>query len=83
MFKIYKRLVHMTSKKALVINRYYQPLCYFRPAKTTTSIDKRAVEIPHEFSELQMTSPPQMLTEDIQLRVQMTTYQHMSNGLIH
>ena len=73
----------MTSKKALAINRYYRPLCYFGPAKTTTSIDKRPVEIPHELSELQMTSPPQMPTEDVQLRVQMTTYWHMSNGLIH
>ena len=83
MFRTYKRLVHMTSKKAVAINRYYQPLCYFQPAKTTTLIDKRPVEISHEPSELQMTSPPQTPTEDIQLGVQMTTYWHTNNGWIH
>ena len=82
-FRIYKRLVHTTLKKALVINRYYRPLCYFRPAKTTTLIDKRPVEIFHEPSELQMTSPPQTPIEDVQLRVQMTTYRHTNNGWIH
>ena len=70
-------------KKALAINRYYQPLCYFWPAKMTTLIDKRPVEISHELSELQMTSPPQTPTEDVQLGVQMTTYWHTSNGSIH
>ena len=49
----------------------------------TNSIDKRPVEIPYESSELQMTSPPQMPTEDIQLGVQMTTYRHTSSGWIH
>ena len=46
----------------------------------TTLIDKRPVEISHELSELQTTSSPQMPTEDVQLRVQMTTYRHMNNG---
>ena len=73
----------MTSKKALAINGYYRPLRYFRPAKTTASIDKRLVEISHEPSELQMTSPPQMPTEDVQLNLQMTTYRQTSNGWIH
>ena len=73
----------MTSEKALAINWYYQPLCYFRPAKMTTSNDKRLVEISYEPSELQMTSPPQTPTEDVQLNLQMTTYWQMSNGWIH
>ena len=46
----------------------------------TTLIDKCPVEISHELSELQMPSSPQMPTEDVQLRVQMTTYQHTNNG---
>ena len=73
----------MTSKNALVINRYFRPLLYFQPAKTTTSIDKRPVRICKEPSVLQMTSSPQMSTEDVQLDVEMTTYQRMSNGWIH
>ena len=73
----------MTSKKALAINGYYRPLHYFRLAKTTTLIDKHPVEISHELSELQMTSLPQTPTEDVQLRVQMTTYRHTSNSSIH
>ena len=73
----------MTSKNALAINWYYRPLCYFWTAKTTTFNDKHPVEISHELSDLQMTSPPQMPTEDVQLGVQMTTYWHTSNGLIH
>ena len=82
-FRIYKRLAHMTSKKALAINRSYRLLCYFRPVKTTTLIYKHPVEISHELSELQMTSLPQTPTEDVQLGVQMTTYRHTSNGSIH
>ena len=72
----------MTSKNALVINWYYRPLCYFRPAKTTTLNDKHPVETSHGPSELQTTSPPQTTTKDVQLGVQMTTYQHMNNGWI-
>ena len=83
MFRIYKWLVHMTSKKALAKNRYYQPLCYFRPAKMTTLIDKCPVRTLHELSELQTTSSPQMPIKDVQLRVQMTTYRHTNNGWIH
>ena len=49
----------------------------------TTLNDKRPVEISHEPSELQMTSPPQTPTKNVQLGVQTTTYQHMSNGSIH
>ena len=82
-FRIYKRLVHTTSKKALAKNRYYRPLCYFQPGKTTTLIDKRPVGILHELSELQMTSSPQMPIKDVQLQVQMTTYWHTNNGWIH
>ena len=72
----------MTSKNALAINWYYRPLCYFRPAKMTTLNDKRLVEISHGPSELQTTSSPQMTIEDVQLGVQMTTYQHTNNGWI-
>ena len=49
----------------------------------TTLIDKHPVKISHELLELQMTSSPQTPTEDVQLRVQMTTYQHTSNGSIN
>ena len=56
--------------------------CYFRPVKTTTLTDKRPVKIFHKFCELQTTSSPQMPIEDVQLRVQTTTYQHKSNDLI-
>ena len=73
----------MTSKKGLVINGYYRPLRYFWPAKMTTLIDKHPVGISHDPSELQMTSPPQTPTEDVQLGVQTTTYRHTSNGSIH
>ena len=73
----------MTSKKALAINRYYRPLRYFRLAKMTTSNDKCPVEISHEPSKLQMTSPPQTPTEDVQLGVQTTTYWQKNNGWIH
>ena len=83
MSRCYKQPVHTTSKKALAKNRYYRPLCYFRPAKMTTLIDKRPVGILHELSELQMTSSPQTPTKDIQLGVETTTYWHMSNGWIH
>ena len=83
MFRSYKRPVHTTSKKALAINGCYRPLHYFWPVKMTTSIDKCPVKICHEPSELQMTSPPQTPTEDIQLDVQMTTYRQTSNGWIH
>ena len=48
----------------------------------TTLTDKRPVKIFHKFSELQMTSSPQMPIEDVQLRVQTTTYQHTSNDWI-
>ena len=72
----------MTSKNALAKNWYYRPLCYFRPAKMTTLNDKRLVEMSRGPSELQMTSPPQTTTEDIQLGVQTTTYQHTNNGWI-
>ena len=82
-FKSYKRPAHTTLKKALVINRYYRPLLYFRPAKMTTLNDKRLVEISHGPSELQTTSPPQTTTKDIQLGVQTTTYRHTNNGWIH
>ena len=67
MSKSYKRPAHTTSENALVINWYYQPLCYFRLAKTTTLNDKRLVEMSQGPSELQMTSSPQMTTEDVQL----------------
>ena len=73
----------MTSENALAINWYYRPLCYFRPAKMTNSVDKRPVEISYEPSELQMTSLPQTPTEDVQLGVQMTTYRHTNNVWIH
>ena len=72
----------MTSENALAINWYYRPPCYFRPVKMTTSTDKHPVKIFHKFSELQMTSSPQTPIEDVQLRVQMTTYQHTSNDWI-
>ena len=49
----------------------------------TTSIDKRPVGTCSESSELQMTSSPQMPTEDVQLNVETTTYRQMSNGWIH
>ena len=81
-FKSYKRPAHKTLKKALVINGYYRPLLYFWPVKMTTLNDKHLVEISDGPSELQMTSPPQMPTEDIQLGVQMTTYQHTNNGCL-
>ena len=69
MVRSYKCPVHTTSKKALAINGYYRPLLYFRPVKMTTSIDKRPVKISHEPYEIQMTSSPQTLTEDVQLGV--------------
>ena len=75
----YKRPVQTTSENALAINWYYRPLCYFRPAKTTTSNDKRLVKISHEPFELQTTGLPQTPIEDVQLRVQTTTYQHTNN----
>ena len=82
MSRCYKRPVHMTSKNALAKNWYYRPLCYFWPAKTTTLNDKHLVEMSRGPSELQTTSPPQTTTEDVQLGVQMTTYQHTNNGWI-
>ena len=82
MFISYKRPAHTTSENALAINWYYQPLCYFRPAKTTTLNDKRLVKISHEPFELQMTGLPQTPFKDVQLRVQTTTYQHTSNDWI-
>ena len=82
MFRSYKRPVHLTSKKALAINWYYRPLRYFQPVKMTNPTDKHPVEIHYEPLELQMTSSPQMSTEDVQLGVQMTTYRQTGNGWI-
>ena len=82
MFMSYKRPAHMTSENALVINWYYRPLCYFLPAKMTTLNDKRLVKISHEPFELQTTGLPQTPIEDVQLRVQTTTYQHKNNDSI-
>ena len=48
----------------------------------TTLNVKRLVEMSHGPSELQTTSPPQTTTEDVQLGLQTTTYQHMNNGWI-
>ena len=82
MFISYKRPAHTTLENALAINWYYRPLCYFRPAKMTTLNDKCLVKISHEPFELQMTDLPQTPIEDVQLRVQMTTYQHTNNDSI-
>ena len=83
MFRCYKRPVHTTSRNALAINRYFRPLRYFRPVKTTTSIYKHPVGIRNEPSELQTTSSQQTPTKDVQLDVEMPTYRQMNNGWIH